>query len=133
MSLPVADMVSVGAAMAGCNLTPPRDTTIAKAPTDAVAKLRRLHAAAVPLGENAPEIIANHDAAYGLEQALIQAVVDCLGKREAREDTAAQQRQHELIMRRFRRAVEESPDQPLYIAEICEAIGVSDRTLRACC
>jgi transcriptional regulator GlxA family with amidase domain len=35
-----------------------------------------------------------------------------------------------MILRRFRRAVEENPDQPLYIPELCKAIGVSDRTLR---
>jgi transcriptional regulator GlxA family with amidase domain len=36
-------------------------------------------------------------------------------------------------MRRFRRVVEENPDQPLYIPELCRAIGVSERTLRVCC
>ena len=36
-------------------------------------------------------------------------------------------------MRRFRRVVEESPEQPLFIPEICKAIGVSERTLRMCC
>ena len=36
-------------------------------------------------------------------------------------------------MRRFRRVLEENPDEPLYLPEICKAIGVSDRTLRRCC
>jgi transcriptional regulator GlxA family with amidase domain len=36
-------------------------------------------------------------------------------------------------MRRFRRVVEENPDQPLYVPELCKAIGVSERTLRVCC
>ena len=36
-------------------------------------------------------------------------------------------------MRRFRRLIEENPEQPFYIPEICNAIGVPDRTLRACC
>jgi AraC-like DNA-binding protein len=36
-------------------------------------------------------------------------------------------------MRRFRRVVEENPAQPLYIPELCRAIGVSSRTLQACC
>jgi len=34
------------------------------------------------LAENAPEIIANPDAAYGLEQALIEAMVSCLAHGE---------------------------------------------------
>ena len=29
--------------------------------------------------------------------------------------------------------MEENPDQPLYIPELCKEIGVSDRTSRVCC
>src|SRR5215813_4918263 len=132
MSLSLEDMASVGTTIAGTDLAPPRDTLIVTPPPSAMAKLQRLHAAAGHLAESAPEVIANPDAAYGLEQALVQAMVGCLGNSEAREDSVAQ-RQHELIMRRFRRVVEESPGQPLYIPEICRAIGVSGRTLRVCC
>jgi AraC-like DNA-binding protein len=132
MSLPVEDFVSAGATMVGCDLTPPKDSLILRPPPHALAKLRRLHAAASHLAETAPEIIANPDAAYGLEQELIEAMVACLVNSEGREDSVAQ-RQHELIMRRFRRVVEENPDQPLYIPELCKAIGVSERTLRVCC
>src|SRR5215469_5591887 len=73
MSLPMADMASVGAAMVGSDLAPPRDTQIIIPPLGAMAKLHRLHAAAGNLAENAPEIIVNSDAAWGLEQALIEA------------------------------------------------------------
>ena len=97
-----------------------------------MARLQRLHMAAGQLAEKAPEIIANPDAARGLEQLLIEAMIGCLGQGEVGEDRVAQ-RQHELIMRRFRRVVEESPDHPLYLPEICKAIGASDRTLRLCC
>jgi AraC-like DNA-binding protein len=132
MSLPVEDFVSAGATMIGCDLTPPKDPLIFRPPSPALAKLRRLHAAAGHLAEHAPEIIANPDAAHGLEQALIEAMVGCLAENSAREDSVAQ-RQHELIMRRFRRVLEEKPGQPLYIPEICKTIGISDRTLRVCC
>ena len=43
MSLPVADMVSVGAVMAGCDLTPLRDTLIVTPLPSAMAKLQRLY------------------------------------------------------------------------------------------
>ena len=59
-------------------------------------------------------------------------MVSCLGLGEVREDRSAL-RQHEKIMRRFHRAVEENPDQALFIPELCKAIGVSERTLRICC
>ena len=58
-----------------------------------MVRLQRLHAAAGDLAERSPEIIANPDAARGLEQALIEAMVACLGGGEVREDRSAQ-RQH---------------------------------------
>jgi len=67
MSLPVKEMAAVGEAMAGVDLTPPRDAMLVTPPSGAMAKLQRLHAAAGDLAENAPEIIANPDAARGLE------------------------------------------------------------------
>ncbi|HKM73316.1 MAG TPA: helix-turn-helix transcriptional regulator [Stellaceae bacterium] len=132
MSLSVEDMVSVGAAMAGCDLTPPKDALIVTPLPSAMARLLRLHAAAGRLAEDAPEVIANPDAARGLEQALIEALIDCLGVGEVHEDRSAQRR-HSLVMRRFRRAVDEDPDQLLYIPALCAAIGVSERTMRVCC
>ena len=132
MSLPVADMVSAGAAIAGLDLTPPKDAlTLTPAPS-AMAKLQRPHAAAGQLAEDAPDIIANPDAARGLEQALIEAMVGCLKNSEVIPNSSAQG-QHAIVMRRFRRVVEENPEQPLYMPEICEAIRVSDRTLRMVC
>jgi len=132
MSLPVEDMAEIGAVMAGFDLTPPKEVLIHTPAPQAMAKLQRLHAAAAQLAEDTPKIIAHPEAARGLEQALIEALVGCLGDGEVHEDRSAQRR-HAIILRRFRREVEENPDQPLYIPELCAAIGVSDRTLRVCC
>ena len=132
MSLPVEDMVSVGEVLAGGDLTPPPDAMLIAPPPAAMARLQRLHAAAGHLAEDVPEILAHPEAARGLEQALIEAMVDCLVEGTADEDRAAQRR-HSLIMRRFRRAVEENPDRVLYIPELAAAIGVSSSTLRICC
>jgi len=132
MSLPIEDMVSVGAATGDVDLTPPKDPTLVAPSPAGMAKLQRLHAAAGELAEKAPQIIANPAAAHGLEQALIEAMVHCLVSREDRENTVAQG-QHAIVMRRFRRVVEENPEQPLYIPEICKAIRVPQRTLRMCC
>jgi len=132
MSLPVEDMAAIGSAMAGFNLRPPKDMLIHTPAPRAMARLQRMHAAAGQLAKDAPEVIAHPEAARSLEQALIEGMVDCLSSGEVREDRSAQRR-HSLIMHRFRRAVEENPEQPLYIPELCMAIGVSDRTLRVCC
>src|SRR5215471_4660622 len=128
VSLPVEDMASIG----GHILAPPRETLSVTPPPLQMARLQRLHAAAVRLAETAPEIIANPDAARGLEQAFVEAGVDCLGKARVGEDSVAR-RQHQLIMRRFHRVLEEKPGESLYITEVCRAIGVSIRTLQMCC
>jgi len=132
MSLPLADAAAVGETLAGCDLMPPRSTTLITPSPSAMARLQRLHAAAAQLAEDAPEVIAHPEAARGLEQALIEALVDCL-REGARYEDRSTLRHHAAILRRFRKAVKENPEQPLYIPELCTAIGVSDRTLRVCC
>jgi AraC-like DNA-binding protein len=132
MSLPVEDLASAGEVIAGVGLTPPKDANAHSPATHAMARLQRLHAAAGYLAEHTPEIIANPDAARGLEQALIEAMVGCLRHGYEPERTLAQG-QHAIVMRRFRRVLEENPEQPFYILNICKAIKVSERTLRLCC
>ncbi len=75
MSLPIEEMASVGAAVAGCDLTPPKDMLSLTPSPSAMARLQRLHAAAGFLAEDAPAVIAHPQAARGLEQALIEALV----------------------------------------------------------
>ena len=132
MSLPVADMVTAGAAMAGLDLTPPKDPVMLTPSPSAIAKLQGLSAAAGQLAQYAPEIIAYPEAAHGLEQALIEALVDCLGSSNHHRESLARA-QHAIVMHRFGRAVEQHPGEPLYILQICKAIGVSERALRMCC
>jgi len=135
MSLPVADMVTVGAAMAGLDLTPPKDPVMLTPSLSAIARLQGLSAATGQLAKYASEIIAYPEAAHGLEQALIEAMVGCLGCLGPSKDhgKSLAQAQHAIVMHRFRRAVEQHPGEPLYILQICKAIGVSERALRMCC
>ena len=86
----------------------------------------------VAAAEQAPEIIARPEAAQGLEEALIDAMVDCLTTPDRREDRAAQRR-HTAIMQRFHAAIEASNEKAVYLPELCSRIGVSGRTLRLCC
>jgi AraC-like DNA-binding protein len=101
-------------------------------PPAALAKLRRLNEAAGALAEDAPAVLASLEAARSLEQAFIGALVACFDGDESREDRTAS-RQHTAIMRRFYQAIEECSGQPLYVPEVCKAVGASERTLRTCC
>lgn len=132
MALPLEEMASLGAAVVGCDLTPPRDDLLVTPSPSAISRLRRLHSTAVQLAQDAPAVLAVPEAARGLEQALIGAMVHCLDSGETREDSAAQ-RQHASIMRRFHRIIEERVDDPLYVPELCKEVGTSERTLNTCC
>ena len=131
MSFPLEELTDLGAIVAGCDLTPPTDDLTVTPPFDAIERLQRLHYAAEGLAENAPAVLEHPEAARGLEQALIEALMDCLGG-DAHEDRTAV-RQHAAIMRRFHRAMEQYVDQPLYVPQLCKEIGASIRTLNTCC
>jgi AraC-like DNA-binding protein len=132
MSLPLDVMAAVGLATVGCDLTPPKDALTVVPPPAALYRLQRLHDAAALLAEDAPVVLAQPEAARGLEQALIGAMVDCLGPEDVNEDRSGL-RQHKAIMQRFHGSIERHLDQPLYIPELCVEIGTSERTLRVCC
>ena len=132
MSLPVEELHIAGIAAAGCDLTPPRSEVFATPASAAMARLQRLNTAAGLIAENAPEVIDMPEAARGMEQALVGALVSCLGTNDACEDKSAQRR-HRAIMRRFHAVLDAEAERPLYVLEMAEAIGVSVRSLSACC
>ncbi|MGE4048392.1 MAG: helix-turn-helix domain-containing protein [Acetobacteraceae bacterium] len=97
-----------------------------------LARLQRLHRATAQLARDAPELLHHSDVAHGIEESLIQAIVECLqvGDKHIRDVPA---HHHSRIMRQFRDAIQESSDIPLYMPELCRMMGISDRTLRAVC
>jgi len=133
VSLPVEVIAQIGATMGGSDLTPPTDTLIVTPSHGALHRLHCLHDAAVHLAGEAPAVIAHSEAALGLEQAFVSAIVGCLDTGDVFFEDRAALRRHAKIMHRFFEVVEENPDQALFIPDLCLAIGVSERTLRACC
>ena len=130
LSLPLDKMAAI-CAIGGCEPTPRDDDVTINPSPEAIARLQRLAKTAADLAEDAPAVLTHPDAAHGLEQALTEALMACLGG-EGHEDRAAL-RHHAAIMRRFHRIIEEHLDQPLFIPELCKEIGASTRTLNACC
>jgi AraC-like DNA-binding protein len=133
MSLPLEEMLALKPLVTGAKATSSYDDAQIIHPSPgAMTRLRRLHATAGELAEDAPAILAHPEAARGLDQALIDAMINCLEADQANEDRAAI-RQHAAIMRRFYRVIEERLDEPLYMPELCKAVGASERTLNTCC
>ena len=76
-------------------------------------------------------MLANAEVARSLEQELILAMIACTTK--GAEDDSLALRHHQAIVRKFRALIEANVGNPLYLPEICAALGVSNRTLQRCC
>jgi AraC-like DNA-binding protein len=132
MTLPVDELASLSAAMVGRDLSVPGNGLTMTATPAHHAKLLRLHAAACHLAEHAPEIIRHPEAARGLEHALIEAMFGCMAG-EAVHVTSDTWGRQAVVLKRFRAALDANADRPLYIPELCQTIGVPERTLRNYC
>jgi AraC-like DNA-binding protein len=101
-------------------------------PRVALTRLRGGLAAAVRTACTAPQLIADADAARGLEQMLLERMFDCLAGTPMRADSASCRR-HGQIIARLRALAEAYAEQPLNLTEVSAAIGVNMRTLHQCC
>lgn len=130
--LPVAALAEIGAAAGGRGLVLSPGTLVAAVPPLVLARLRQLHAEVAALVEAAPGVLANPDAGRGLEQALAERFLDCLSAPERRDASATCQR-HVGILRKLREIAEAQKDEPLYMLELCAALGTSPRRLQEVC
>jgi hypothetical protein len=121
-----------GEALSGKPLLPPREGQVVRPfPRDA-ARLRRVHAQGCRLAETKPKILSHSEVARAIEQDLVQALVACLatGAVEVRGFAA---RRRADIMVRFEDVLAKHLGRPLGIPQLCELLGVRNRTLRTCC
>jgi AraC-like DNA-binding protein len=95
-------------------------------------RLRSLHAAAARMAALRPQLLADVEAAHGLEQQLIHVIIECLSGGSA--DTGdAMARRHQDIMVRFERLLQTQPVRQMRMNEICAALRVSAPLLRRLC
>ncbi len=95
-------------------------------------RLLKLHELVGQIAKASPALIELPEVARALESTLVHLMVRCLTEGEFAEMTPGGRR-HDAIVARFEEFLEANPDRPLYLAEICAAIGVAERTLRICC
>lgn len=132
MSLALNDLAEVGHALLGRELVPPPVTRKIRPPPEQMARLHHLHAAAVRLAATVPDILANSGVVHALEQELIQALVACITS--GSENDVIEKRVARLpIMQRLEELLAANHDRPLYLTDVCTAIGASARTLRMHC
>ena len=132
VSLTQADLAAAGETLVGRELAPPSAVYRVTPSAASFSRLSALHEAAAHLATAAPDILAAPEVARAIEQALIEAMVRCLTDGDPVELLHVH-RHRTTVMRRLEAALEAKADEPLYITELCAAVGVSYPTLRACC
>jgi AraC-like DNA-binding protein len=103
-------------------------------PSDAALRtLRALHAAAIRLFENRASEVLTASAVDGLEQQLIHALVECLSDGAPGAQNNRTRRRHNSLMACFEAACMSYEHRIPSLKELCTALDVPERTLRASC
>ncbi len=118
-------------ALTGKPFSLPQDGKILHPAARDAARLRRLHAQVCRLAETKPRLLAHTEVARALEQSLIQALVACVTRASMR--ASAVKRRHARVLIMLEEVLADYLSKPLRMSELCELIGVSERTLRSCC
>jgi AraC-like DNA-binding protein len=132
ISFPTDELDNTVGAIIGCELVEKSDRRIVHPNPQLMARLLKLHRAIGRLAHDAPDILQMPEVLRALENELVHVIVRCLADGVGVEPTTGDRR-HDAILARFEEFLAANPDRPLYLPEICAAIGVAERTLRASC
>lgn len=132
LSLSHADLAAAAERLGGIELTAPKVTRIIVPEARAMTRLAALHRTTARLANEAPERLACPEVERALRHALVEAMIDCLHAAATSEFNRGWH-QHLRIMRRFEDWLSSNLGRPVYLAEVCAALGVSQRTLNFCC
>ncbi len=99
---------------------------------DLMRRLLKLHEMVAGLAKTAPVLFELPEVVRALEQNLIHLMVRCLTEGAVSTLTNGGRR-HDAIIARFEEFLEANPNRPLYLPEICAAVGAAERTLRVAC
>jgi hypothetical protein len=129
--LPSAELSSYGSALTGVTFAVPSAARWRPRPA-MIRHLRHLYSAGIDASERRSSRFIGSEAAHGLEQQLIEALVECLANGSVIAATGCT-REHQDIALRFEALLQTEPDRALRMAEIRSALGVPARALRRAC
>ncbi|MEK9278534.1 MULTISPECIES: AraC family transcriptional regulator [unclassified Bradyrhizobium] len=132
LSLPTDELNQAIEAIIGRELVEQSDPRIVHPHPQLMSRLLKRHWAIRQLAHHTPDVLQIPEVLRALENELIHVMVRCLADGIALEPTTGD-RHHDAIVARFEEFLAANPDRPLYLTEICGAIGVAERTLRASC
>lgn len=132
MALTPEGLSAASRALVGRELTKMSVIRVVRPHPAHMTRLVRLHAAARRLADAAPETLAHPEVSSALEHELVHALVICLADEEPTK-VGSGWRHHTAVINRFEETLAASGGRPLYLAEICVAVGASERVLRVSC
>lgn len=132
MSLTPEDLAVESEAITGRAFVPAAFPRHIAPPGAVMSRLLRLHNVAGQLASTTPDILAKSEVAKAIEQALIEAMILCLAN-DVSDDVRTVYRQRAKVMQRLEEVLETNLGKPLYMPELCAAVGASYTTLRDCC
>jgi AraC-like DNA-binding protein len=132
VSLPSDDLAAAAEAIVGRELPEKSYKSIIRPPPALMLRLLKLHKCIGQLAHDTPDILELPEVTRALETELTHILVRCLAEGRSLEPTAGDRRQDRTLTR-FAKFLKANPDRPIYLTEICAAIGVAERTLRAAC
>jgi AraC-like DNA-binding protein len=132
MSLAPEELAAAGKALVDYELTASPATPLIRPPAHLMSRLLKLHEVAGRLAATVPDILAHPEVCRAMEHELVHLMVRCLAEGLV-VVTNSSRYQRQPVMRRFEGFLAENPNRTVYLAEVCRAIGVSERTLRLHC
>ena len=132
VSIGHAELDRLSSGIGGHDLAAGRTPRLLMPDSIKMRRLRALHASVITLAKQSPELLSEPELPRSMEAAVMEAMVDCLGSPEQQRHSPTQLR-HAAILARFRELLDANLDRPLYLPEVCAAIGVSQRSLLYCC
>ena len=132
MSLPLDDFDAAAKAISGYEFPGTTLKHLVRPSPALMSRLLELHKMVGQIAETTPYILELPEVIQALEQQLIHLMIRCLTDGLPSRMTLGNQR-HDTIVAKFEEYLEANPNTPLYLPEICAAIGAAERTLRVAC
>jgi AraC-like DNA-binding protein len=125
-------LISFGRSVAGKTLNAPTYPRLVRPGVEESRRLLRLHAEAGRIAATSPDRIVNPAVMRALDQNLMALLINCLASGDVLGEAPAREQQVRLCVQ-FEHMIGAEPFRLFSVREICEAIGVSEKKLRASC
>jgi len=132
MSLPVDEFNAATEAVVGRDLSKALENLVIRPDPALLSRLMKLHQVVAQLARDNFEVLELPEVCRALDEQLLHLMVRCLAEGVDVEIKLGDRR-HSAIIARFEEFLEANLDRAIYLTEICAAIGVAERTLRAAC